>query len=129
MASCIFATTYTASTMSADKGRTTASARTLLRFDRPEALAPGQERVLCANTRKTQPSCALFDPERYAVWMSRGRDAGATHGLPVREFRESAMRKFGDGVGILAFVSAVTVGYVYVYVLLRVLGVLAPLHS
>jgi len=39
------------------------------------------------------------------------------------------MRKFGDGVGILAFVSAVTVGYVYVYVLLRELGVLAPLHS
>jgi hypothetical protein len=39
------------------------------------------------------------------------------------------MYKFGDRVGILAFVSAVTVGYVYVCALLRVLGDLASHHS
>jgi hypothetical protein len=39
------------------------------------------------------------------------------------------MRKFDDRVGILAFVSAATVGYVYVDAMLRLLGVLAPLHS
>jgi hypothetical protein len=61
--------------------------------------------------------------------MSRVYDAGTTQFLPVREFRESAMRKFGDGVEILAFVSAVTVGYAYVYVLLSMLDRLAPLHS